>query len=49
VNLTPFSLHQQNTVCLSVRINANTSETIKARKLGLGMQVLEVLGQRKFA
>jgi len=35
-------------VRLSVRVNAKISETIKARKLGLGMQILEVLAQRNF-
>jgi len=29
-------------------MNAEISETIKAKKLGLDMQILEVLGQRKF-
>jgi len=35
-------------VCLSVRMNAVISETTKARKLGLGMQVLEIITQRNF-
>jgi len=30
-------------VCLSVRINAEISETIKARLLGFGMQIPELL------
>jgi len=29
-------------------MKAEISETIKARKLGFGAQILEVLGQRKF-
>jgi len=32
-------------VCLSVRMKAEISETIKATKLGLGMQIIEVLLQ----
>jgi len=35
-------------VCLSVRIKAEISETVKARLLGLGMQIPELLTQRKF-
>jgi len=33
---------------LSVRMNAEISETTKARKLGLGMQIPELPAQRKF-
>jgi len=35
-------------VCLSVRMNAEISETIKATKMGFGMQILEVLLQSKY-
>jgi len=35
-------------VCPSVRMNAEISETIRATKLGLGMQIPEVSAQRKF-
>jgi len=32
----------------SLRMNAKTSGTIKARLFGLGMQIPELLAQRKF-
>jgi len=35
-------------VCLSVRMNVKISETIRAGLLGLGMQIPELLAQRKF-
>jgi len=35
-------------VCSSVRINAEISETIQATILGLGMQIPEISAQRKF-
>jgi len=35
-------------VCPSVRMNAEISETIQATILGLGMQVPEIPAQRKF-
>jgi len=35
-------------VCLSIRRNAEISETIKAKLLGFGMQIPELLTQRKF-
>jgi len=35
-------------VCLSVRMNAEISETIRARLLRFGMQIPEFLTQRKF-
>jgi len=35
-------------VCISVRMNAEISETIKARLLGFGMQIPELLTQRMF-
>jgi len=35
-------------VCLSVRMNAEILETVKARLLGIGMQIPELLTQRKF-
>jgi len=31
-----------------VRMNAEISKTIKAKKLGLGMQILEILARLKF-
>jgi len=36
-------------VCLSVRMNAEIPETIKARLLLFGMQIPELLAQRKGA
>jgi len=35
-------------VCPSARMNAEISETIKARLLRFGMQIPELLTQRKF-
>jgi len=35
-------------VCPSVRMNAEVSETIRATILGLGMQIPEIPAQRKF-
>jgi len=35
-------------VCLSVRMNAEILETVKARLLGIDMQIPELLTQRKF-
>jgi len=35
-------------VCPSVRMNAEISETLRARQLGLGMQIPKFLTQRKF-
>jgi len=35
-------------VCPSVRMNAEISETIKATVLGFGIQVPDLLAQRKF-
>jgi len=35
-------------VCPSVRMNAEISETIQATILGLGMQIPEIPAQRKF-
>jgi len=37
------SSHVRLSVCLSVRMNAEISETIKARMLGLGMSILQLL------
>jgi len=36
------------TVCPSVRMNAEISETIQAAILGLGMQIPEIPAQSKF-
>jgi len=35
-------------LAMSVRINSEISETLRARLLGFGMQIPELLAQRKF-
>jgi len=35
-------------VCPSVRMNAEISETLRARQLGLGMNIPKLLAQRRF-
>jgi len=42
------SSHVRLSVCPSVRMNAEISETISATILGLGMQFPEIPAQRKF-
>jgi len=43
-----FRVDLAMSVCLSIRMNAEISKTIRARMLGPGMKILELSAQRTF-